>query len=101
MEESTSHIRKKIYINIDLSKYNNKGNEGKYKLISAVFHQGTLISGHYTSIYNYFPTQQWLYCNDSKVKIMNGKGNTMGLNYNRYNSFPSVGDGYILFYRKI
>ena len=86
---------------IDLSKYNNKGNEGKYKLISAVFHQGTLISGHYTSIYNYFPTQQWLYCNDSKVKIMNGKGNTMGLNYNRYNSFPSVGDGYILFYRKI
>ena len=86
---------------IDLSKYNNKGNEGKYKLISAVFHQGTLISGHYTSIYNYFPTQQWLYCNDSKVKIMNGKGNSMGLNYNRYNSFPSVGDGYILFYRKI
>ena len=86
--------------NIDLSKYNNKGNEGKYELNSVVFHQGTLRSGHYTSIYKYFPTQQWLFCNDTKVKILNGKGNkVMGLNPGK--DSVSIGDGYILFYRKI
>jgi len=85
---------------IDLSKYNNKGNEGKYELNSVVFHQGTLRSGHYTSIYKYFPTQQWLFCNDTKVKILNGKGNkVMGLNPGK--DSVSIGDGYILFYRKI
>ena len=83
---------------IDLSKYNNKGNEGKYKLHSAVFHKGTLLSGHYTSAYNYFPTQQWIYCNDTKIKLLNGKG---GSNLNLDNSYSSIGDGYILFYRKI
>ena len=41
---------------IDLSKYNNKGNLGKYCLNSAVFHQGTLTGGHYTSIFKYLPT---------------------------------------------
>ena len=87
---------------IDLSKYNNKGNEGKYKLHSVVFHKGTLISGHYTSVYNYFPTQQWLYCNDTKIKLLNGKGNKIaGLNFNLDNSYSSIGDAYILFYRKI
>ena len=85
---------------IDLSKYNNKGNEGKYELNSVVFHQGSLSNGHYTSIYKYFPTQQWLFCNDIKVKILNGKGNkVMGLNPGKDN--VSIGDGYILFYRKI
>ena len=87
---------------IDLSKYNNKGIEGKYKLNSAVFHKGTLHSGHYTSIYKYFPTQQWLYCNDTKLKLLNGKGNKVsGLNLNLDNSYSSIGDGYILFYSKI
>ena len=85
---------------IDLSKYNNKNSDGKYELNSVVFHQGTLRSGHYTSIYKYFPTQQWIFCNDNKVKILNGKGNkVMGLNPGK--DSVSIGDGYILFYRKI
>lgn len=86
--------------NLDISKYNNKGLEGKFELTSAVFHQGTLNSGHYTAIYKYFPTQQWLFCNDTKIKLLNGKENTvMGLN--PYKDNVSIGDGYILFYRKI
>ena len=41
-----------------------------------------------------------LFCNDIKVKILNGKGNkVMGLNPGKDN--VSIGDGYILFYRKI
>lgn len=85
---------------IDLSKYNNKGIEGKYELNSAVFHQGNLESGHYTSIYKYSPTKQWLFCNDTRIKILNGKGNkAMGLNNSKDN--VSIGDAYILFYRKI
>ena len=85
---------------IDLSKYNNKGILGKYTLNSAVFHQGTLISGHYTSIVKYMPTNQWLLCNDTKVRILTGD-KIMGLNpaYNK-DDVASVGDGYILFYRK-
>ena len=87
-------------LEIDLSKYNNKGNSGIYSLNSAVFHQGTLISGHYTAIFKYFPTNQWLFCNDTKIKILSGD-KIMGLNpeYNK-NDATSVGDGYILFYRK-
>ena len=86
---------------IDLSKYNNKGEEGKYVLYSAVFHQGNLNSGHYTSIYKYFPTQQWLYCNDTKIKLLNGKTNKIiGLNISNYAASSNIGDGYILFYRK-
>lgn len=87
---------------IDLSKYNNKGDDGKYVLNSAVFHQGTLNSGHYTSIYKYSPTQQWIYCNDSKLKILNGK-TTKIKGFNSINDMvpSSIGDGYILFYRKI
>ena len=85
---------------IDLSKYNNKGNLGKYSLNSAVFHQGTLISGHYTSIFKYLPSNKWLFCNDTKVKFLNGD-KIMGLNpaYNK-DDISTVGDGYILFYRK-
>ena len=85
---------------IDLSKYNNKGNLGKYSLNSAVFHQGTLISGHYTSIFKYLPTNKWLFCNDIKVKFLNGD-KIMGINpaYNK-DDIASIGDGYILFYRK-
>ena len=85
---------------IDLSKYNNKGNSGKYSLNSAVFHQGTLISGHYTSIFKYLPTNKWIFCNDTKVKFLNGD-KIMGLNpaYNK-DDISSIGDGYILFYRK-
>ena len=65
-----------------------------------MFHQGNLESGHYTSIYKYFPTEQWLFCNDTKIKILNGKGNkAMGLNNGKDN--VSIGDAYILFYRKI
>ena len=85
---------------IDLSKYNNKGNLGKYSLNSAVFHQGTLISGHYTSIFKYLPNNKWLFCNDIKVKFLNGD-KIMGLNpaYNK-DDIATIGDGYILFYRK-
>ena len=85
---------------IDLSKYNNKGLIGKYSLNSAVFHQGTLISGHYTAILKYIPTSQWLFCNDTKVRVLTGD-KIMGLNpaYNK-DDVAAVGDGYILFYRK-
>jgi ubiquitin carboxyl-terminal hydrolase 4/11/15 len=85
---------------IDLSRYNNKGNIGKYKLNSVVFHQGTLVSGHYTAIFKYLPTNQWLFCNDTKIKFLKGV-KIMGLNpsYNK-DDISSVGDGYILFYRK-
>ena len=85
---------------IDLSKYNNKGNIGKYNLNSVVFHQGTLVSGHYTAIFKYLPTNQWLFCNDTKIKFLKGV-KIMGLNpsYNK-DDISSVGDGYILFYRK-
>ena len=85
---------------IDLSKYNNKGNLGKYSLNSVVFHQGTLISGHYTAIFKYLPTNQWLFCNDTKVKFLSGD-KIMGLNpaYNK-DDVAAIGDGYILFYRK-
>ena len=85
---------------IDLSKYNNKGNVGLYSLNSAVFHQGTLIKGHYTSIVKYIPNNKWLFCNDTKTKFLTGD-KIMGLNpsYNRDN-ITSIGDGYILFYRK-
>ena len=85
---------------VDLSKYNNKGNQGKYTLNSAVFHQGTLISGHYTAIFKYLPTNQWTFCNDTKIKFLTGD-KIMGLNpaYNK-DDISSVGDGYILFYRK-
>ena len=85
---------------IDLSRFNNKGNIGKYKLNSVVFHQGTLVSGHYTAIFKYLPTNQWLFCNDTKIKFLKGV-KIMGLNpsYNK-DDISSVGDGYILFYRK-
>ena len=85
---------------IDLSKYNNKGQSGKYSLNSVVFHQGTLISGHYTAIFKYLPTNQWLFCNDTKVKFLSGD-KIMGLNpaYNK-DDVSAIGDGYILFYRK-
>ena len=85
---------------IDLSKFNNKGNIGKYSLNSVVFHQGTLESGHYTAICKYIPNNQWMFCNDTKVKFLNGD-KIMGLNpaYNK-DDIASVGDGYILFYRK-
>ena len=85
---------------IDLSKYNNKGHLGHYSLNSVVFHQGTLISGHYTAIFKYLPTNQWLFCNDTKVKFLSGD-RIMGLNpaYNK-DDISTVGDGYILFYRK-
>ena len=87
--------------NIDLSKYNNKGHTGKYSLNSVVFHQGNLKSGHYTSICKYLPTNNWLFCNDNKVKFLSGD-KIMGLNpaYTK-DDVSSVGDGYILFYRKI
>lgn len=95
-------MRKKIEFpeDIDLSRYNNKGNIGKYKLNSVVFHQGTLVSGHYTAIFKYLPTNQWLFCNDTKIKFLKGV-KIMGLNpsYNK-DDISSVGDGYILFYRK-
>ena len=66
-----------------------------------MFHQGNLNSGHYTSIYKYFPTQQWLYCNDTKIKLLNGKTNKIiGLNISNYAASSNIGDGYILFYRK-
>lgn len=83
-----------------MSRYNNKGNIGKYKLNSVVFHQGTLVSGHYTAIFKYLPTNQWLFCNDTKIKFLKGV-KIMGLNpsYNK-DDISSVGDGYILFYRK-
>ena len=85
---------------IDLSKYNNKGNIGKYSLNSVVFHQGTLISGHYTAILKYLPNNQWLFCNDTRVKFLTGN-KKMGLNAaNKKDEFSSIGDGYILFYRK-
>ena len=85
---------------IDLSKFNNKGNIGKYILNSAVFHQGTLESGHYTAICKYIPNNQWMFCNDTKIKFLTGD-KIMGLNpaYNK-DDIASVGDGYILFYRK-
>ena len=85
---------------IDLSKYNNKGLLGKYSLNSIVFHQGTLISGHYTAILKYMPTNQWLFCNDTRVRLLTGD-KIMGLNpaYNK-DDVAAVGDGYILFYRK-
>ena len=85
---------------IDISKYNNKGDDGKYVLISAVFHQGTLLGGHYTSIYKYFPTQQWFYCNDSKIKLLDEK-KKKGINPFNNNASSNIGDGYILFYKKI
>ena len=86
---------------MDLSKYNNKGILGKYSLNSIVFHQGTLGSGHYTSICKYYPTNQWLFCNDIKIKILNGD-KIMGLSPSYNNGdISAIGDGYILFYRKI
>ena len=86
---------------INLSKYNNKGNLGLYSLNSAVFHQGTLISGHYTAIFKYMPNDKWLFCNDTKTKFLTGD-KIMGLNpsYNK-DDVASIGDGYILFYRKM
>ena len=67
---------------------------------SAVFHQGTLESGHYTAICKYIPNNQWMFCNDTKIKFLTGD-KIMGLNpsYNK-DYIASVGDGYILFYRK-
>ena len=92
----------KIYFpeEIDLSKYNNKGNLGLYSLNSAVFHQGTLIKGHYTAIVKYIPNNKWIFCNDKKTKFLKGD-KIMGLNpsYNR-DDITSIGDGYILFYIK-
>ena len=82
---------------IDLTKYNNKKFEGKYELNSTVFHQGNLKSGHYTSIYKYLNTKQWLFCNDTKIKLI-PENKILGIN-NKDNFF-SIGDGYILFYRK-
>ena len=87
---------------IDLSKYNNKGNLGLYSLNSAVFHQGTLISGHYTAIFKYIIyNNKWIFCNDTKTKFLTGD-KIMGLNpaYNK-DDVASIGDGYILFYRKM
>ena len=86
---------------IDLSKYNNKGNLGLYSLNSAVFHQGTLITGHYTAIFKYMPNNKWIFCNDTKTKFLTGD-KIMGLNpaYNK-DDVASIGDGYILFYRKM
>ena len=86
---------------INLSKYNNKGNLGLYSLNSAVFHQGTLISGHYTAIFKYMPNNKWIFCNDAKTKFL-ASDKIMGLNpsYNK-DDVASIGDGYILFYRKL
>ena len=85
---------------IDLSKYNNKGNIGKYSLNSAVFHQGTLISGHYTAIFKYLPNNKWLFCNDTRVKFLTSN-KIIGLNSSyKKDEVASIGDGYILFYRK-
>ena len=84
---------------IDLSKFNNKGNKGKYSLNSVVFHHGTLISGHYTAICKYSPTGQWMFCNDKKIKMFPIDKNPGNFS-NDKNVIKPLGDGYILFYRK-
>ena len=81
---------------IDLTKYNFKKLEGKYELHSVVFHQGNLESGHYTSIYKYLNTNKWLLCNDTKIKSIS-ENKFLG---NNIDNSSSIGDGYILFYRK-
>lgn len=84
---------------IDLTIFNNKGNIGKYSLTSVVFHHGTLISGHYTTICKYYPTGQWMFCNDKKIKLY-PIGKILG-NYTKDKDvIKPLGDGYILFYRK-
>ena len=84
---------------IELSKYNNKGLKGIYSLNSVVFHHGTMINGHYTSMFKFLPNNRWVFCNDTKVKYLNGN-KAIGLNPNdNKDDISTTGDGYILFYR--
>ena len=73
---------------IDLSNYNSKGLDGKYKLSSVIYHKGKMSSGHYTAICNHTSINKWIEFDDKSVSITpNSK-------------FIPKDDGYILFYRK-
>ena len=82
---------------IDLGKYNNKGQEGKYKLFSVIYHKGKISSGHYTVICKHFYLGKWMEFDDKTVKVFqNNKSNQNGTN----SFLIPKDDGYILFYRK-